>query len=789
MVPTRIGPYEIEAELGRGGMGVVYSGRHEELGRRAAIKVLLDDLSEPSAKERFERECQAIARLNHVGIVRVYESGFHEGLPFVALEFVEGPDLKQVLERDGRWEEQAAIHLGLKLCAAIAHAHGLGVLHRDLKPANVLVDPEGEPRVTDFGLARELDAETLTATGAMLGTPSYMPPEQAAGERDRFGPPSDVYGLGATLYEVLTGEPPFRGPLPSLLTHLFTKPAPPPSSLRPDLDPALEAVLLRCLEKDPDDRYPSAAALGEALRACLPGQAPAEPEPRRGGLLVALVSLALLILLSGGIYALAPRADPSGLDPARAAAAEAAWAEVETPEQAQSWLAEHAPHAEPSLVARAEARLADQTWRELERAHREAGRGGLPKAGSLARLRRHEAVRAWAAKHLAQARSSLASKVRLELGSAAKGRALAVLQGEGAGANVGLDSTLFPLFRSEGDRIQLYGRGASELSYDLQSGAGQKTVLMSLQKARERFFKRAHARPGQLWVTGGQYVEVLRDERPRLTLQVESHLVVRDLMALDDALILIGGRRSIPIARVLVAEDDPHRGFLALAPRSRVALPLRPGDFRADEDPEPIGELTTGPSLEALLSHPRLPLWYATGGWEKGPGSVDQVERSGDRVRFGARLKLPAEVECAAISPDATLLAVGMAAGGARVYALDAQGRFDDSRYATLAPVRRGLDVGEVERERLIAQGLCFVPDGRLFMVTRRRGDTRYSDFSAWSLSAADLPASGGALAKPRWATSLPGQTRRFSLSPDATLLAVGSHENRVLLFGVPPLE
>ncbi|MCA8924556.1 MAG: serine/threonine protein kinase [Planctomycetes bacterium] len=232
-------------ELARGGMGVVLVARHPELDREVALKLLLSEAASPQAVARFEAEAQALGRLAHPGIVAVHAYG-HEGQhPYLVMELVEGEALDEVLKRDGPLEARRAAELLAQLSDALEAAHQAGVLHRDLKPANVLLDRAGQPRVTDFGIAKDVERETLTQTGQVLGTPAYMAPEQAAGERARFGPATDVYGLGATLYALLAGHPPFRGASAmNLLVAVMHKPYEP---LPPEVDPALSAICARCL--------------------------------------------------------------------------------------------------------------------------------------------------------------------------------------------------------------------------------------------------------------------------------------------------------------------------------------------------------------------------------------------------------------------------------------------------------------------------------------------------------------------------------------------------------------
>lgn len=203
--------YVVEAEIARGGMGVVFKARHLRLNRPAAIKMILGGkYHDPATRIRFLIEAEAVAQLDHPHVVGVHEFGTHENLPFFVLEFVGGGTLADKLKRDGKPTSRAAAELVLKLADGIASAHAKGIVHRDLKPANVLLTEAGEPKVADFGLAK-VGQSDMTATGAVMGTPSYMSPEQAAGKTKEVGTSTDVYALGAILYELLTGRPPFLG--------------------------------------------------------------------------------------------------------------------------------------------------------------------------------------------------------------------------------------------------------------------------------------------------------------------------------------------------------------------------------------------------------------------------------------------------------------------------------------------------------------------------------------------------------------------------------------------------
>lgn len=264
------GDYEIEGELGRGGMGVVYLARQVELNRRVALKMLTGRYG-PDELQRFLEESETAAGLNHTNIAHVYEVGEHDGTPFFSMEYVEAGSLADALRKELPSPRDAA-RLMLSVSRALHFAHQNGVVHRDMKPANVLLDPDGVPKITDFGIAKRLKADTkLTQTGAVIGTPTYMAPEQARGDSRHVGPAADIYSLGAILYEMLAGRPPFLpedGETPVTVRVLTEDPVS-PAWHRPEIPRDLETICMKCLEKEPRNRYESAAALAEDLRRYL----------------------------------------------------------------------------------------------------------------------------------------------------------------------------------------------------------------------------------------------------------------------------------------------------------------------------------------------------------------------------------------------------------------------------------------------------------------------------------------------------------------------------------------
>ncbi len=267
------GDYVIIRELARGGMGVVYKARQVKLNRVVALKMILaGQLAGEADVKRFHLEAEAAANLDHPGIVPIYEVGMHEGQHYFSMGYVDGQSLAHRVATGPLSPRDAAQLLG-QVAEAVQYAHERGVVHRDLKPANVLLDAKGQPKVTDFGLAKKLEGDSgLTASGQVMGTPSYMPPEQAEGRAD-VGPLADVYSLGAVLYHLLTGRPPFQSArvMDTLLQVLEREPVP-PRQLNRDVPRDVETICLKCLRKDPSHRYGSARELGADLQRFLDGE-------------------------------------------------------------------------------------------------------------------------------------------------------------------------------------------------------------------------------------------------------------------------------------------------------------------------------------------------------------------------------------------------------------------------------------------------------------------------------------------------------------------------------------
>jgi serine/threonine-protein kinase len=268
--------YEIQSRLGEGGMATVFGGTDRVLGRRVAIKVLSPHYArDRKAVERFRREAQAAAGLNHPNVVSVFDTGSDDGVHYIVMEHVEGRTLADVIRDEGALQPGRAATIAVDVCRALASAHERGLVHRDVKPGNVLLASDGGVKVTDFGIARVASGEPLTVTGSVMGTASYLSPEQVRG--GEIDARSDVYSLGCVLYEMLTGRPPFDGETPLAIAYKHVEEDPvSPSSINPAVPSELEAVVRKAMSKHPTDRFASAAEMARDLRSAAP-TAPMEP--------------------------------------------------------------------------------------------------------------------------------------------------------------------------------------------------------------------------------------------------------------------------------------------------------------------------------------------------------------------------------------------------------------------------------------------------------------------------------------------------------------------------------
>ena len=273
--------YVLGQRLGRGGMADVYLGTDRVLGRTVAVKVLAPSYADqPAFVDRFRHEARTAARLNHPNIVGVHDTGSEGDLHYIVMEHVEGRTLRDIIDAYGRLPPNWALAVAQKVCGALAVAHAAGLVHRDIKPSNIMINDDGQVKVADFGIARATEEDTTTQPGVILGSAAYLSPEQASG--GDLDARSDLYGLGCVVYEMLTGQTPFTGESAVALAiqHVERDPYP-PSMLRPELDPTLDALIERAIAKDPADRFQSAAEMSQAIartadvvapRAVAPGQ-------------------------------------------------------------------------------------------------------------------------------------------------------------------------------------------------------------------------------------------------------------------------------------------------------------------------------------------------------------------------------------------------------------------------------------------------------------------------------------------------------------------------------------
>jgi serine/threonine protein kinase len=286
ILPTQFGRYRVEKLLGTGAMGAVYLAHDMQLTRSVALKVPRIPGDEDSEiVSRLLREAKAAANLNHPNICRIYDAGVEAGTFYIAMEYIDGRMLSDFISPDRLQDERRSVNVVRKLAAAMAEAHAKGIIHRDLKPANILVNARGEPILTDFGLARLTDQPRdgrATQSGMLIGSPAYMSPEQANGDTDKIGPRSDIYSLGVVLFELLTSRLPFQGSVLTILSQIMSKEPPPPSSLRPGLDPRLDFICQRLMAKSPDDRFASMTEVGQELQNWLKA-APLIVHPATGG--------------------------------------------------------------------------------------------------------------------------------------------------------------------------------------------------------------------------------------------------------------------------------------------------------------------------------------------------------------------------------------------------------------------------------------------------------------------------------------------------------------------------
>jgi serine/threonine-protein kinase len=308
MIGQTIGKYRVDALIGRGGMGTVYRATDETLNREVALKVLNAELNDPEIARRFRAEAVTVARLSHPGIATIYEFFQHEGQWLMVMEFVRGETLERLVSRIGPLSAYRAAELCMQALAALAHAHGLGVVHRDLKPANLMLNDTGVVKVMDFGIARVSGSEHLTHAGFMMGTPAYMAPEQVMGSS--VDARADLYAMGVVFYRLVTGKLPFKGDTAFAMAQSQVNDPPTPVMLaRPDLPPWVEPIVARALAKQPQERFQTAAELHETLARNLAGMW--APTPDDGSAATELMSTPTRLPLTVPVASPTPPAQPS----------------------------------------------------------------------------------------------------------------------------------------------------------------------------------------------------------------------------------------------------------------------------------------------------------------------------------------------------------------------------------------------------------------------------------------------------------------------------------------------
>ncbi len=622
-LPETIGRFEILEEIGRGGAGVVYKALDPTLRRYVAIKVVHDTQIEDE-EERFAREARLCAKLRHPGIVVAIEAGRFEGRLYFVMDFVIGENLESILEADGLPPRQLAIVIR-DVALALDHAHGLAIIHRDVKPQNILIDETGNARLTDFGTAREIGAEQITIAGQMLGTPGYMSPEQARGVDVEPHPTIDVWGLGAVLYRGLVGRPPFEGETALSVMHRVIMDDPiAPRKAKPSINADLETIILRCLEKDPDRRFPTAAAVADELGRFLAGEAissrplgVAERATRwvrrnraLSATLAASAVIVVFLLLAGVVLAVSSHREVrSALGDARAGRAEA---------EHESGRARSAEDA--AREAERQARLALEAARTAE--------GQAREAESQARTAEERAL----------AEATAASEARSEAEAA---RVKAEAESERA------------------KRAEAHARDEARLAEEARTAAFGHLARALGERARRLL---AEARTAEAWVTLAHILELADEPATREMLARARERAPR--LRLSSAALGTGGG-----ARLAESAGGGAVVILSAGAAPRLldvpSLVSQDGPASGASPGAPLAARWNGPELVVACASGRVGRFAITAA---PPGQA--ADGLGLAIAFGgAREVAPADSPCAAIGAAGRLVAHG---AGKRVLVRDA---------------------------------------------------------------------------------------------------------------------
>jgi protein kinase-like protein len=780
-LPERIGPYAIERELGRGGMGIVYAGVHVEVGRPAAIKVLLN---EQKGEDRFWRECEALGRLQHPGIVQVYEAGVYGGHPYLALEFVAGKTLDDALNTGGTWDSERTARLGLELCDAMAYVHERGLLHRDLKPENVLLDTQGKAKVTDFGLVRGVGVEALTKTGVMVGTPSFMPPEQAGGEKEKVCPASDVYSLGATLFMVLTGQPPFQGDSPySTIALVFTSPPPRVSSLVPSVDPVLDDILLRCLAKQPGERYPDAAALGEALRSYLGGELEASSRAPRTALIGGITVMACLVLLIGGLLVkkyTAQKATPTPEKRVRTQSeARRAWRKIKrsgTSAELRQWCLDFAEVAGDDLP-KVKRRLAEVSWQELGGPEPAPGRSDLRPLGWF------KGAKAWLVEHSETAPRPILDQAQTMIApwkSAHDAPILCSLRLAPAPKKeehvVEADALVLA-----GDRILIYGEGGAKV---LEPDGSFERLELGPNSAEQ--------------VVGadrvGEVLTLLQHGQVKRSIPAGFQAAAFAKATPDGAAVHSGVRAfvALPLGeRTLVAGESLLPGTLGKGDGGGAYLVYEKG---LKSSPFPPCQRTPA-QIRAGIADRTGKRVFLTGG---GTGALDgdyflsEFEVGPSGLERGQSHRSQAAGLSLILSPNEERLFVGLNRGGGSLYLTESLDRLP----LILGPTPKDSSTDTAAGVAIQAMGAVFLESGILvsydFAASGSKGSGWLAFYPSERVDAASIRAAAdnpGTPAEPSWQRDLPGRPRTIAVNQDQTLLFVGTRAGEVWVIPAPPKD